>query len=90
MVQNSPFLSQRIQRNTSNLAVLSTASFMRPVSADTRISGPRPHMVIFDEVHEMRDATLIDKLSAGFKGRRQKNVERDFDGKDPGRLPLFG
>jgi phage terminase large subunit-like protein len=71
MVQASPYLSQRIQRNTSNLAVLSTASFMRPVSADTRISGPRPHMVIGDELHEMRDAALLDKLTAGFKGRRQ-------------------
>src|ERR1043165_5754429 len=71
MVEHSPYLAKRIQRNTSNLAVLSTASFMRPVSADVRISGPRPHMVIGDEIHEMRDAALLDKLTAGFKFRRQ-------------------
>ena len=71
MVQYSPYLKERIERNTSNLAVLSTSSFMRPVSADVRISGPRPHMVIGDEIHEMRDAALLDKLTAGFKFRRQ-------------------
>jgi phage terminase large subunit-like protein len=71
MVQNSRYLADRIQRNTSNLAVLSTASFIRPVSNDLRISGPRPHMVFYDEVHEMRDPALIDKLTSGFKGRRQ-------------------
>lgn len=71
MVQHSSYLAKRIERNTSNLAVLSTSSFMRPVSADLRISGPRPHMVIGDEIHEMRDAALLDKLTAGFKFRRQ-------------------
>lgn len=47
-------------------------SFMRPVSAEHKtLDGPRPHMVISDEVHEHPNTLVLDKLTAGFKARHQ-------------------
>lgn len=47
-------------------------SFMRPVSAEHKtLDGPRPHMVISDEVHEHPNTMVLDKLTAGFKARHQ-------------------
>ena len=72
MVQNSRWLSQRLLLSRDTIAYPKTASFFRLISSDTQgIDGPRPHMYIADEVHEHPNAELIDKLSAGFKGRRQ-------------------
>jgi phage terminase large subunit-like protein len=34
-------------------------------------SGPRPHMVLSDEIHEHRDGTVVTKAEAGFKNRQQ-------------------
>jgi phage terminase large subunit-like protein len=72
MVQNSPWLRARLQVNRDNIAYLKTASFFRVISSDTKgVDGPRPHMVIVDEVHMQPNAILVDKLRAGFKNRRQ-------------------
>jgi phage terminase large subunit-like protein len=47
-------------------------SFMRPVSAEHKtLDGPRPHMVIADELHEHPNTLVLDKLTAGFKARHQ-------------------
>jgi len=56
-----------------NLAILRTGAFFRPVSREIGKSGsgPRPHYVLADEVHEMRDRSILDILGQGFKGRRQ-------------------
>lgn len=43
----------------------------RPISPDNGKSGPRPHFVAVDEVHEVQDAYIIDMLRQGFKHRRQ-------------------
>lgn len=45
--------------------------FFKPISADRRKSGPRPHFALVDEVHEHRDRSVIDMLEAGFKFRRE-------------------
>ena len=56
-----------------NLAYLRTGSFFKPVSrqAGKTGSGPRPHYVLADEVHEVTDRAILDILGQGFKGRRQ-------------------
>lgn len=72
MVAASPALSERIEETVNNLAFLEMGSFFRPVSADaSRLDGFRPHIVIADEVHEHPSGKVIDKMRAGFKGRRQ-------------------
>lgn len=48
------------------------SSFMRPIAADRdSLDGPRAHMVIVEEEHEMKDGQVIGKLIAGFKNRKQ-------------------
>lgn len=55
-----------------NIANLKNGSYFRAMSAEHRgKSGQRPHMVLGDEIHEQRDGRVINKLTAGFKGRRQ-------------------
>ena len=55
-----------------NLAYIEKGSFFRPISSEKKgQSGPRPHFVLLDEVHEHRDGTVIEMLRAGFKFRRQ-------------------
>lgn len=76
MVNQSPELRGRITKsgtgaNVWNLAYLEAGSFFRPVSADDGQSGPRPHIVLLDEIHEHRNANVIEMMRAGTKGRRQ-------------------
>jgi phage terminase large subunit-like protein len=55
---------------SGNLSV--GTSFMRPISAEHKtLDGPRPHMVIPDELHEHKTTMVLDKLTAGFKARHQ-------------------
>jgi phage terminase large subunit-like protein len=55
-----------------NLFYLSKGSFFRVISSEKKgQSGPRPHMVLLDEIHEHKDGTVIEMLRAGFKFRRQ-------------------
>lgn len=57
---------------TYNIANEATGSFFRAVSQETRgKSGPRPSMVLGDEIHEMRDGGVLNRLTAGFKFRTQ-------------------
>jgi len=76
MVKHSPQLSQRLTFSGGpgrewNIAYLSQGSFFRPISADDGQSGPRPHCALLDEVHEHKDANVVEMLRAGTKGRRQ-------------------
>jgi phage terminase large subunit-like protein len=76
MVESSPALSARITKSGKNhvynLALLATASFFRPVSSEGRgLDGKRVHYAALDEIHEHIDATVVDKMRAGTKGRRQ-------------------
>jgi len=50
-----------------NLAYMDKGAFFRPISSDDGQSGPRPHVVLVDEVHEHRDNSTIEKMRAGTK-----------------------
>ena len=55
-----------------NLAFPKKGSFFRVISSEKKgQSGPRPHVVLLDEIHEHTDGTVIEMLRAGFKFRRQ-------------------
>ena len=78
MVKASPSLRKRLEFSGGegreyNIAYHPTGSFFRPVSRDTGKtgSGPRPHFVLADEVHELPDRKSIEMLERGFKFRRQ-------------------
>lgn len=78
MVKASPGLRKRLEFSGGegreyNIAHHRSGSFFRPVSRDTGKtgSGPRPHFVLGDEVHELPDRKSIEMLERGFKFRRQ-------------------
>lgn len=78
MVKASAKLKQRLEFSGGegreyNIAFHPNGSFFRPVSRDTGKtgSGPRPHFVLADEVHELPDRKSIEMLERGFKFRRQ-------------------
>lgn len=71
-VSRSQALARRLVRHTNNIAYPQTQSFMRPVSSEGRgLDGKRVHAAILDEVHEHPTAIVVDKMTAGIKGRRQ-------------------
>lgn len=72
MVDASPELSELIYRSADNLSYAATYSWFRPLTKEKRgKSGPRPHIVIFDEEHEYADAVVVNKMRAGMKRRKQ-------------------
>lgn len=78
MVKASQSLKKRLEFSGGegreyNIAFHPNGSFFRPVSRDTGKtgSGPRPHFVLADEVHELPDRKSIEMLERGFKFRRQ-------------------
>lgn len=76
MVQYSPELKARCHISgapgkETNIAYNATMSFFRPLSSDDGKSGPRPHVGLIDELHEHRDASVIEMMIAGFKFREQ-------------------
>ena len=76
MADLSPELSSRLVKSgvgdkAWNLAYLEAGSFFRPISSDDNQSGPRPHIALLDEIHEHKDANVVEMMKAGRKGRRQ-------------------
>lgn len=72
MAENSPGLAEIMTIDKYNIAHNDSGSFFRAVSSEHRgKSGPRPYYVLGDEIHEHRDGRVINKLLAGFKGRKQ-------------------
>lgn len=72
MVRASPYLHSRIVMTVNNLSVLETNSFFRAVSSEARgLDGHRVHMALIDEIHEHPTSMVVDKMTAGTKGRRQ-------------------
>lgn len=59
--------------NMAVLGIPQAASFFRPVArtVSKRGSGPRPHFVLVDELHELGDRGVLETLERGFKFRRQ-------------------
>jgi len=75
MVALSPVLRAMIDRRVSNLAHRDSFSFFRPVSSEHRaLDGVRVHFGLLDELMEHRSAQVIDKMSAGTKGRTQSLI----------------
>lgn len=77
MVRKSPDLLRRLSFTGSeaaetNIAYKRKGSFFRPVSKgfETSGAGPRPHMALADEVHEMKNRRALEQLERGFKFRR--------------------
>jgi len=72
MVAASPYLSEIVQQNVNNLSVAATNSFFRPCSSEKKgLDGKRVHMALLDEIQEHPSPLVVDKMSAGTKGRRQ-------------------
>ena len=76
MVKQSPKLSGRLGFTGGpgkewNIDFLQTGSFFRTIASEDGQSGPRPHCGLLDEVHEHKDATAVEMMRAGTKGRRQ-------------------
>jgi phage terminase large subunit-like protein len=72
MVEVSPDLRELLYRSADNLSYAATYSWFRPLTKEKRgKSGPRPHMVFFDEEHEYADAVVVNKMRAGMKRRKQ-------------------
>jgi phage terminase large subunit-like protein len=76
MVDLSPELDGRIVRSGAkgkewNLAYHQNNAFFRAIASDDSQSGPRPHMALLDEIHEHRDAIMVEMMRAGTKGRDQ-------------------
>jgi phage terminase large subunit-like protein len=71
-VSRNRALRRRIVAHSNNLAFPNTHSFFRPVSSEGRgLDGKRVHIAIIDELHEHPSAVVVDKMSAGTKGRLQ-------------------
>jgi len=77
MVRKSPDLDRRLHISGSvgaetNIAYFRKGSFFRPVTKGFAKSGagPRPHMALVDEVHEMTNGKTLEQLERGFKFRR--------------------
>jgi phage terminase large subunit-like protein len=69
IVEQSIALRRLIERRVSNLAVLSTGSYMRPVSSEGRsLDQKRVHIALIDEIHEHPDDVVVEKMRAGTKG----------------------
>lgn len=71
IAKNSEALEGRYELFVNNLYCPENNGFFRPISADKKLSGPRPHIVLIDELHEHPDDKVVSMLRAGFKRRRQ-------------------
>jgi phage terminase large subunit-like protein len=72
MAGASPDLLEMLIVDKYNIANPTTGSFIRAMSSEHRSkSGPRPHFILSDEIHEHRDGTVVTKAESGFKNRRQ-------------------
>ena len=81
MVRLSEALSSRLYMSggvhPANIAHLASGSFFRPISSERQgrgHSGPKPHGVLLDEIHEHPTNAMVEFLSAGVKSRRQPLV----------------
>ncbi len=72
MAEASPILRDEIDCRQNLLSVVRSNSIFKPISSEKRgLDGPRVHGGLVDELHEHADATVVDKLRAGTKARKQ-------------------
>lgn len=70
MVEASPALQKLVTHTGNNLAVKSTGSFIRPISAERRgLDGKRVQGAVVDELHEHPSSVVAVKIRKGIKGR---------------------
>lgn len=76
MAQASRALSRSLvlsgRQEVFNIAFPKRGSYFRPVSSEGRaLDGKRVHFAAIDELHEHPNDTVVNKMRAGTKGRRQ-------------------
>ena len=72
IAEASPAIAQRLEIGAHNIACHRTKSFFRPISSEHRgLDGKRVHIALIDELHEHPTPTVVDKMRAGTKGRKQ-------------------
>ena len=83
MAEKSVF-ADRLVITEHNIAYEATNSFIRPVSSEARsLDGKRVFMSLIDEEHEHASPLVIDKMTAGNKGREQPlNIRTTNSGYD--------
>jgi phage terminase large subunit-like protein len=69
--KNSEILEGRYQDFKNAIYCPENGGSFKPISADKKKSGPRPHIALVDEWHEHETDTVVSMLRAGFKGRNQ-------------------
>ena len=75
MVESSSFLSRKVKPFRHSLIVPADGSSYQVLSADAELKhGLRPHVVLIDEVHVLRDRRLRDNLVKMTAKRRQPLV----------------
>jgi phage terminase large subunit-like protein len=71
MVDSSPSLRKRFVPTVNNLAMPSTGSFLRAISSEKKgLDGKRVSACLLEEVHEHPSGLVVQKMTAGIKGRR--------------------
>lgn len=69
---SSMLVKSGVSEKCWNLSHHQSGSWFRPItSEDTGQSGPRPHCVLIDELHEHKSDVVVNMMRAGFKWRRQ-------------------
>lgn len=72
MAEASPDLVEMLDIGKYNISHPESGSYFRAMSSQHQSkSGPRPHYVLSDEIHEHRDGTVVSKAESGFKNRKQ-------------------
>lgn len=72
MAESSPILCELLEIRSNALVLVDNHSVFKPISSEKRgLDGPRVHGGLIDEIHEHADSTVVDKLRAGTKARKQ-------------------
>lgn len=71
MVEAETELNDLVERQVGSLTIPARSGVFRPVSSEHRgLDGLRVHIGLIDELHEHPTATVVDKIRAGTKRRR--------------------
>jgi phage terminase large subunit-like protein len=72
MIKSSPELSSRCTLTQAAIAVESSMSSFKPLSAEgDTLDGLNPHLAIVDELHQHRDRRVYESLESGLGARAQ-------------------
>lgn len=72
MARTSPALAERLHITEHNIDYPAGNGFLRPISSEAgNLTGKRVHGGIIEELHEHGDASVINAMRKGTKGRRQ-------------------